>query len=223
MVFTGARIGEVLGLQWSDVDFKRQMIRVRRQLTQQGELAEPKTASGKREVVMFPNLAAMLREHRLRSPFSQDGDFVFATRTGTPFSQRNVTGRGLDKAADAIGLNRPGERFRSHDLRHTFASVLIREGADVVFVARQLGHANPAITLRVYAHLFDSEAQSAKMRDALEARFGVTGRVTSGTKGERRGRWPRQTSQPCALTVAVHSERTLAMQKVVGSSPIIRS
>jgi integrase len=52
--------------------------------------------------------------------------------------------------------------------------MLIREGADVVFVARQLGHANPAITLRVYAHLFDSEAQSARMREALETRLVVT-------------------------------------------------
>jgi integrase len=108
------------------------------------------------------------------APFSKEGDYVFTTRTGTPFSQRNVTKRGLEKAADAVGLNRPGERLHSHDLRHTCASMLIREGADVVFVARQLGHANPAITLRVYAHLFDSEAQSARMREALETRLVVT-------------------------------------------------
>jgi hypothetical protein len=57
--------------------------------------------------------------------------------------------------------------------------MLIHEGADVVFVARQLGHANPAITLRVYAHLFDSEAQGKRMREALEARFGGNAVVTS--------------------------------------------
>jgi hypothetical protein len=100
-----------------------------------------------------------------------------------------VTKRGLDVAADAAKLNRAGERkLHSHDLRHTFASILIREGADVVFVARQLGHANPSITLRVYAHLFDSEAQGTRMRDALEARFGVTNGVTSdGNGGENTG------------------------------------
>jgi hypothetical protein len=54
-----------------------------------------------------------------------------------------------------------------------------------VFVARQLGHANPSITLRVYAHLFDSEAQSTRMRDALEARFGGNAGVTSN--GKERG------------------------------------
>jgi integrase len=126
----------------------------------------------------------MLREHRLSSPFSGDGDFVFATRKGTPFLQRNVLRRGLEEPADAAKLNRPGQpRLRTHDLRHTFASMLIREGADVVFVARQLGHANPAMTLRVYAHLFDSEAQATRMRDALEARFGVTAGVTSDRDG----------------------------------------
>ncbi len=79
----------------------------------------------------------------------------------------------------AAKLDHPGEpSLHMHDLRHCFASMLIREGADVVFVARQLGHANPAITLRVYAHLFDSEAQAKRMREALESRFGGNAVVT---------------------------------------------
>jgi integrase len=148
-VFTGLRLGELLGLKWSDVDFARGVISVRRQLTQQGDLTEPKTASGRREVVMFPDLGRFLREHRLASAFSADDHFVFTTREGTPHLQGNVTKRGLAKAATAAGLNQSGEpTLRMHDLRHCFASMLIREGADVVFVSRQLGHANPAITLR---------------------------------------------------------------------------
>jgi integrase len=66
-VFTGLRLGELLGLKWQDVDLARGVIRVRRQLTQQGELAEPKTRNAKREVVVFPDLGCFLREHRLRS------------------------------------------------------------------------------------------------------------------------------------------------------------
>ncbi len=178
-VFTGLRLGELLGLKWSDADFTRGVIRVRRQLTQQGELSEPKTASGKREVVMFPDLGRYLRKHRLESPFSADDDFVFTTSEGAPHLQGNVTKRGLAKAAAAAKLDHPGEpSLHMHDLRHCFASMLIREGADVVFVARQLGHANPAITLRVYAHLFDSEAQAKRMREALESRFGGNAVVT---------------------------------------------
>ena len=188
-VFTGLRLGEALGLRWSDIDFSRGVIRVRRQLTQLGELAETKTASSRRDVVMFPDLARFLREHRLASPYSGEDEFVFATREGTPFLYGNVMKRGLDKAASEAKLNRPGEpKLRLHDLRHCFASMLIREGADVVFVARQLGHANPAITLRVYAHLFDSEAQAARMREALEARFGGNTVVTRDReRGEKTG------------------------------------
>jgi hypothetical protein len=69
--------------------------------------------------------------------------------------------------------------------------MLIEAGADVVFVARQLGHANPAITLRVYAHLFNQEAQATRMRDALEARFGGNAVVTSdGESGGDTGTVP---------------------------------
>lgn len=93
-----------------------------------------------------------------------------------PPLQGNVTKRGLRKATEAAKLDRPGEsKLHAHDLRHGFASMLIREGADPVFVSRQLGHANPGITMRVYAHLFDSEAQADRMRSALEARFGSAG------------------------------------------------
>jgi hypothetical protein len=102
--------------------------------------------------------------------------------------------------------------------------MLIREGADVVFVSRQLGHANRAITLRIYAHLFDAEAQARRMRDALEARFGGNAVVTEeGESRERRGRKTGERSFPCALSVPVNRPTRLAMQKVVGSSPIIRS
>jgi integrase len=65
-----------------------------------------------------------------------------------------------------------------HVLRHTFASILIAQGHDPVFVSRQLGHANAAITLRVYAHLFDAERHAAKARKRLEADYG---RILSGS------------------------------------------
>lgn len=68
--------------------------------------------------------------------------FVFATATGRPLYCRNVSERGIGKAADRAGLNPAGvPRLTMHDLRHTFASHLIRSGADVYTVSRQLGHA----------------------------------------------------------------------------------
>jgi hypothetical protein len=58
-------------------------------------------------------------------------------------------------------------------LRHTFASLLVAEGLDVVYVSRQLGHADPSITLKTYAKLFDRHRHTEQCPRALEARFGL--------------------------------------------------
>ena len=64
-------------------------------------------------------------------------------------------------------------KLRFHVLRHTFARLLNRRGADVVFVTRQLGHSSPDITLRVYAHLFDAIEHAGKASAALDAVYAV--------------------------------------------------
>ena len=74
------------------------------------------------------------------------------------------------KSAEADDSDKPALRF--HDLRHTFASVLVAQGENVVFVSRQLGHASPDITLRVYSHLFDQAEHAERATAALEASFG---------------------------------------------------
>ena len=61
-----------------------------------------------------------------------------------------------------------------HSLRHGFASLLIAEGMNVVFVSRQLGHANPSITLDVYSHLFDRADHAEAAREALESSYEAT-------------------------------------------------
>jgi len=74
---------------------------------------------------------------------------------------------------DRAGLIDDGKpRLRWHDLRHTFASVLIAQGSNVLFVSRQLGHSTPTVTLDTYGHLFDREEHGQRMRDGLEAAFG---------------------------------------------------
>jgi integrase len=90
------------------------------------------------------------------SGHSLASDFVFCSETGGPLHHRNLVRRGLDKAADATGINPPkppkGEkpapgslpRVRWHDLRHTCASLLVSEGCDPVYVACVLGHASRA-------------------------------------------------------------------------------
>lgn len=171
-VFSGLRLGELLGLTWADVDFEAGEIRVRYQLDRDGGRVPPKTPQAVRAVVLFPALGRMLRDHKAASAYSRPADPVFASRAGTPFAYRNVERRGLDASAERAGLNGDGRpKLRLHDCRHTFASLLIAEGADVVYVSRQLGHADPSITLKVYSHLFDKHRHADRTRRALEARY----------------------------------------------------
>jgi integrase len=162
-VFAGPRAMELLGLCWRNVDFDEGVLRVRHQLTRgtrldPAKLVELKTRGARRDVVLLPDLADMLRQHRrqaFRVGVAREDAFVFSTRSGTPLNYRNVAQRGLTAAADRAGLNRDGEpKLTLHDLRHTFGSHLVRSGADVVTVSRQMGHARPSITLDVYSHEF---------------------------------------------------------------------
>lgn len=128
----------------------------------------------------MPALARVLREHRLRSTHSGGRRPVFASERGTPLAYRNVERRGLDAAATRAALNRPGRlKLRLHDARHTFASLLISEGLDVVTVSWQLGHASSNITLKVYASLFDQARHADRTRIAMERSFGSL--LTSAT------------------------------------------
>jgi integrase len=173
-LFSGLRLGELLGLRWKDIDFGAEVIRVRTRLDRQGEhvaLKQPKSA---RDVVLMPSLAKRLKAHRLASLYSLDEDLVFPSDKGTGLDHRNVRNRAFYRAVARAGLNRPGERTLTfHDLRHVFASILIAEGNNVVYVSRQMGHAKPSITLNVYAHLFEAEEHARKTREGLEQRYGA--------------------------------------------------
>ncbi len=172
-IFSGLRLGELLGLVWRDIDLEHGFIHVRKQLDRDGQRTTPKTPQAVRDVVLMPTLGKVLREHRLASTYSQDNDPVFASTRGTPLYFRNVELRGLDNAANRAGLNSPDrQKLRLHDTRHTFASLLIAEGLDIVTVSRQLGHASPDITLRIYANLFDQKRHAERTRTLMEHSFG---------------------------------------------------
>lgn len=170
LIFGGLRHGEALGLRWQDVDFEQGFLHVRFQLSPQRELAELKTKSGRRDVVLIPQLARTLKEHRLASRFSQPADFLFAAPDGRGRDQRSA-GRGIERTLKRAGLE--GQGISAHAFRHTFASLLIVGlKLDPVAVAGQLGHSNPATTLSTYAHLFDRARHAEETRDKLAAGFG---------------------------------------------------
>lgn len=172
-VFSGLRLMELLALRWQDVDFANGYMRVRCQLSRKGGLKELKTESGRRDVVLMPELGRLLRRHKAASRYSKEADFVFASAAGTPLNWRNVETRGFDEAVERAKLRRTDGKPVLHDCRHMFASLLIAQGLDIVFISRQLGHANPATTLRIYAHLFDKVNHAERMREALSAEFGT--------------------------------------------------
>jgi integrase len=115
--------------------------------------------------VRSTRIARELKAHRLASPFAQEHDFVFCTSAGKPMSWSNVIRRGLHKAVANAKLREPRPRF--HDLRHTFASLLIGQGA-VVYVSRAMGHADLAVTLRVYSHLWAGREHGEHFRALLD-------------------------------------------------------
>src|SRR3954471_17940428 len=174
-IFTGLRQSELLGLQWADLDFEGGVLHVRRQLDRSGDYTQPKTPKALREVVLMPSLAALLREHKIRSAHGSPSDPVFATATGRPMYYRNVTRRGFTAAITKAALIGEGEtRLRFHDLRHTYASLLIAQGLNVVFISRQLGHASPSMTLDVYGGLFDRAEHARRAAEGLEMAFAAT-------------------------------------------------
>jgi integrase len=126
----------------------------------------------------------LLREHRrqaFRRGFARSVDYALTTSEGTPLGYRNLAQRGLTKAADRAGLNGDGQpRLTLHDLRRTFGSHLIRQGADVVTVSRQMGHARPSITLDIYSQEFAAVQHRDSLASKLtEAFSGIL--VVSGT------------------------------------------
>jgi integrase len=95
-------------------------------------------------------------------------DFAHTVSRGLDY--RDV-GEGFRQAVKAAGLARNGKRLSLRSLRHGYASLLISNGLNVVFVARQLGHSNPSVTLEVYAHLFDRADHAQAAREALETSY----------------------------------------------------
>jgi integrase len=179
---TGLRRGELLALRLSDVDLDGGSVRVERSLeeTKAGlRFKSPKTKSGRRTISIPATTVAMLGGHRrklleLRLALGlgkPDADALLfpLNPEGEPIPPNRLTRRWQDACK-----SRKLPRVSFHALRHTHASALIAGGVDVVAIARRLGHANPTVTLRIYAHLFkkDDSAAVAAIEAALAPQKG---------------------------------------------------
>jgi integrase len=150
-VFTGCRVGEILGAPWRDIDWKSSQFHVRRTY-KDGQFQKPKTRASIRRITLPTFLIKELKVWRLACPKGKH-DLVFPNLDGLPMSHTNLLQRGFYPALRRAGLR----KIRFHDLRHTFASLMISNGEDIVRVSRMLGHANASITLNVYGHLVPKE------------------------------------------------------------------
>ncbi len=157
-VLTGLRLGELLGLKWSDINFRTSQIHVRRAYVME-QFTEPKTRAGIRAVVMAPSLVSTLKRHQLRSP-PGDLDLVFATEEGKPLNGSNMRQREFHSALRRAKLH----RIRFHDLRHTYASLLIAAGENLKFISSQLGHSSIQVTIDRYGHLIPAIQHGAGER-----------------------------------------------------------
>lgn len=200
MLFTGVRIGEALGMRWQDVDFDAQFVHVRSQLGRDRKLADVKTDAGKRSIVFVPQLARVMKEHKLRSPYSRPTDYVFANPDGRARDHRS-TSKGIERAVDRAKL---GDGISAHSFRHTFASMLIVGlRYDAVAVSKQLGHTKPSFTQDTYAHMFDRAKHAAQLRGELDRGFGhLLGDVnTMSNSGGNQPQSEPSTEAPIAVSV----------------------
>ena len=141
---TGLRRGELLGLKWSDIDLKKGIIRVQRQiLRQNGAVVEAplKTKNSYRNIAIGKDTIALLKQMKQGST----SEYVFPSPTGGPISPDSV----LHKLQRVLKR----ARLAFHSLRHTFSVLALQNGVDVKTLSSMLGHYSAGFTLDTYAHV----------------------------------------------------------------------
>lgn len=170
-IFTGMRRSELLGLRWRDVDLDMATLSVSQVLHNLGKgkimIEEPKTQKSKRQIALSPVAAIALRQHKERQQAERlmlgrsltDDDLVFGNPDGTPFLGSSIT-HAFTRTMRQLGLK--GVRF--HDLRHTHASLMLRQGVNIKTLQERLGHSSITTTLDIYAHVTPGMQKEAALR-----------------------------------------------------------
>ena len=158
-VFTGVRLGELMGLEWTDVDFKNGIISINRSsqyLSDMGVFTKvPKTESSIREIAIPEFIISLLEEYKLwyeeqKSIYDElwmNSDRLFVQADGKPMHPSTIS-KWFVKYVGQIGL--PVINF--HGLRHTNASLLVAQNIDIAVISARLGHAQISTTLDFYVH-----------------------------------------------------------------------
>ena len=154
---TGLRRGEVLALQWDDLDFATGTLRIQRQVYRaNGKLvvSEPKTKAAFRTIVLPPSLVEVLREYRQQV----DSRWMFPSPVKEDSPLDPATCR---KRLQTILDHADCKRVRFHDLRHVFVTTALESGMDIKTLSTIVGHVSAATTLNIYTHVTDAMRQTA--------------------------------------------------------------
>ena len=153
-VRTGLRLGELLALQWDDLDVRNRFVEVRRNYTR-GVVTTPKNGESRRVdmslelVAAFKALQVERQLEAAANGWAATPPWVFCSETGGLMDQNNVRRRVFYRVLKTAGLR----QVRFHDLRHTFASLLLQQGESPVYVKEQMGHSSIQVTVDIYGHL----------------------------------------------------------------------
>ena len=147
---TAMRGGELCGLQISDFDLERGLVRVNRSVWR-GKVQSPKSEHPDRCFALSPQLLYHLAEYVRRWTPNEKG-WLFATRNGTPWDQNLVVKRKLQPLLDSLGIKRGG----LHAFRHANITLMDRLGVPLKVRMQRIGHSDPALTMGTYTH-FESE------------------------------------------------------------------
>ncbi len=158
-IFTGVRLGELMGLEWQDVDFRNGIISINRSsqyLSDMGVFTKvPKTESSIREIAIPEFIISLLEEYKLwyeeqKSLYGElwtNSNRLFVQADGKPMHPSSIS-KWFVKYVGIIGL--PVINF--HGLRHTNASLLVAQNVDIAVVSARLGHAQISTTFDFYVH-----------------------------------------------------------------------
>ncbi|MCT7518284.1 site-specific integrase [Aliarcobacter cryaerophilus] len=143
MLYTGMRPGEIISLTWKDIDFDKKRIAVDK-TTVNGKVGNVKTQSSVRYVDIIPILEYELKNLYKDSP---NNEYLLLSSHNKPFYSHDI----IAKRFKELLLNISIKERKLYNLRHTFASTMITQGQNILWVSRMLGHKDVSITLKVYA------------------------------------------------------------------------
>jgi integrase len=185
---TAIRIGEALGLMWSDIDWRKMKINIRRDWVD-GELGRPKSRASKAPVEMHETLANLLQLWRQESPYSKDSDFLFPSfklhgkqpRLGSMIVQDYI--RPAAVSAGVIPDDCP--RFGFHNLRHGLSTFLIENGHDPIVVQRMLRQSDLPMTMHYVHNSHKARNAQAQFIERFLPNGGAVADVKEPRDGER--------------------------------------